>query len=180
MGYSSSENGREEYQNLRATIRERGTARVWIFVVGLAAWGGLVAALWRPDRPAWGMLVPLVVLAAAFEAIFALHTGVERIGRYLQVFHEAERAGWEHRVMALGGAGAPTGGGDALFSRIVIVAVLVNFVAGASASPVPAELVVLTGAHLAAIGRVLDARRRAAGQRASDLALFRKLHDTQD
>ena len=32
-------------------------------------------------------LLPLVLLAACFEAIFALHTGVERIGRYLQVFY---------------------------------------------------------------------------------------------
>ena len=27
----------EEYRALRETIRERGTARVWIFVVGLVA-----------------------------------------------------------------------------------------------------------------------------------------------
>src|SRR5947208_14124487 len=32
----------EEYRALRATIRERGTARVWIFVVGFGLWGGLV------------------------------------------------------------------------------------------------------------------------------------------
>src|SRR5437867_12947540 len=34
----------EEYRALRATIRERGTARIWIFVVGLLGWAGLVTA----------------------------------------------------------------------------------------------------------------------------------------
>ncbi len=165
----------EEYRNLRDTIRERGTARVWVFLVGLAAWGGIAAALWGASRPAWAMLVPLVVLAGMFEAVFALHTGAERIGRYLQVFHESDTPGWEHRVMALGRAGATSVGGDALFSAIVIAAVVVNFAAGASASPAPAELVVLGGAHLAAFGRVLDARRKAKGQRAADLDTFKKL-----
>jgi hypothetical protein len=35
-------------------------------------------------------LVPLLVLVAGFEAAFALYTNVERIGRYLQVFHERD------------------------------------------------------------------------------------------
>ena len=50
-------------------------------------------------------LLPLLVLAGVFEAVFALHTGVERIGRYIQVFFEApgERA-WEHTAMAFGRA----------------------------------------------------------------------------
>ena len=34
----------EEYRALRDTIRERGTARVWIFVIGFGIWGGLVMA----------------------------------------------------------------------------------------------------------------------------------------
>jgi hypothetical protein len=165
----------EEYRNLRATIKDRGTARVWIFVVGLSAWGALAAAASGQGRPAWELLVPLVVIAGVFEAVFALHTGAERVGRYLQVFHEgAADQGWEHRVMAIGRAGAMTFGGDALFSPIVIAAIVVNFAAGAAASPAPAELVVLGGAHLAAFGRVLDARRRAKGQREADLAAFTK------
>jgi hypothetical protein len=165
----------EEYRNLREAIRDRGTARVWVFVVGLAAWGGL-AAVWSADRPAWAMLVPLVVIAGVFEAVFALHTGAERIGRYIQVFHErADDQGWEHRVMALGRAGAMTFGGDALFSPIVIAAIVVNFAAGAVASPGPADLVLLGGAHLAAFGRVLDARRRAKGQREADLKVFENM-----
>src|SRR3954465_15690792 len=34
----------EEYKALRATIRQRGTARAWIFVAGLAAWAALTLA----------------------------------------------------------------------------------------------------------------------------------------
>jgi hypothetical protein len=34
----------EEYRALRATIRERGTARVWVVVAGIAAWGGIAVA----------------------------------------------------------------------------------------------------------------------------------------
>ena len=28
----------EEYRELRSTVRERGTARIWIFVSGVVAW----------------------------------------------------------------------------------------------------------------------------------------------
>ena len=34
----------EEYRTLRDTIRERGTARVWVFLAGLVAWGALTIA----------------------------------------------------------------------------------------------------------------------------------------
>ena len=46
-------------------------------------------------------LVPLLILVAGFEAIFALHVNVERIGRYLQVFHEDDD-GWEQVAMQFG------------------------------------------------------------------------------
>jgi hypothetical protein len=52
-------------------------------------------------------LVPLLVLAAGFEATFALYTpgsnSVERIGRFLQVFHERDATvDWEHASMEFG------------------------------------------------------------------------------
>ena len=72
---------------------------------------------------------PLVILAAGFEAIFALHTNVERIGRYLQVFHEAA-GGWEHVAMAFGQQG-PADAPDPLFVRLFIVAVGVNYLPAA-------------------------------------------------
>ena len=79
----------DEYIALRATIRERGTARVCLFVGRHRRLGGAR----RSPRPRWrprpiATLLPLLVLASMFEAVFALHVGVERIGRYLQVFHE--------------------------------------------------------------------------------------------
>src|SRR5439155_3058751 len=69
----------EEYRALRATIRERGTTRVWLFVVGLAVWAALVVATAALAALPIATLLPLLLLAAVFEAVFALHVGVERI-----------------------------------------------------------------------------------------------------
>jgi hypothetical protein len=80
----------EEYRALRATIRERGTTRIWVFLIGILAWAALTVATAALAGVPVAALVPLAVLVATFEAIFALHTGVERIGRYIQVFFETE------------------------------------------------------------------------------------------
>ena len=77
-----------EYAALRATLRERGTTRIWLFVLTLAMWAALtVAAIALIPLPVIALL-PLVVLAAGFEGVYSLHVGVERIGRYVQVFYE--------------------------------------------------------------------------------------------
>ena len=95
----------QEYTELRATIRERGTARVWIFVIGIVAWSALAVATAALAALPVATLLPLLVLDAVFEAIFGLHTGVERIGRYLQVMLEHDdRPGWEEVAMAFGRA----------------------------------------------------------------------------
>ena len=78
----------DEYSALRATIRERGTARVYVFTAGVAAWAAAAIATAALASTPVAALLPLLVLAAAFEGVFALHVGVERIGRYLQVFYE--------------------------------------------------------------------------------------------
>src|SRR5690349_11073526 len=70
----------EEYSALRATIRERGTARVWIFLAGLAVWAALTITTAALATLPIASLLPLLMLAGAFEAVFALHTGVERVG----------------------------------------------------------------------------------------------------
>ena len=80
----------EEYRALRATIRERGTARVCIFAGGIVAWAAATIATAALASTPLATLLPLLVLASVFEAVFALHIGVERIGRYLQVFHETD------------------------------------------------------------------------------------------
>src|SRR3954466_13290010 len=103
----------EEFAALRATIRERGTARMVLFPICIAVWAGAAIATTAAVGLPIAALAPLVVLAAGFEAIFALHVNVERIGRYLQVFHEPE-GGWEHVAMAFG-LRFPGKGPDALF-----------------------------------------------------------------
>ena len=49
-------------------------------------------------------LVPFLILAATFELNFFVHTGVERIGRYIQVFFEeaGDSRGWETTAMNYG------------------------------------------------------------------------------
>src|SRR4051812_17605781 len=91
----------EEYRALRTTIRDRGTAKVWVLVVGMIGWGALTVATAALATLPVATFLPLLVLAVTFEAIFNLHVGVERIGRFLQVFHEGE-FGWEHTAMAFG------------------------------------------------------------------------------
>ena len=116
---------REEYRALRATIRERGTARVWIFVAGIAAWAALTMAVATLTSPPVATLMPLLVLAAAFEGVFALHVGVERVGRYIHVFFEEEGRGWEQTAMAFG---RPRGSAatDAIFTVPFLLAALFN------------------------------------------------------
>src|SRR5712671_3249262 len=101
--------GREqdEYSALRATIRERGTARICLFVAGLAAWAAVTIATAALASTPLAALLPLLLLASVFEAIFALHVGVERIGRYIQVFHEngSGGSGGSDTVAGPGGPG---------------------------------------------------------------------------
>src|SRR4051812_50220463 len=85
-----TEHAQDEYTALRATIRERGTARVCLFVGGIAAWTGAAVATAALASTPVATLLPLLLLASVFEAVFALHVGVERIGRYLQLFYETD------------------------------------------------------------------------------------------
>jgi len=161
----------EEYSALRATIRERGTTRVWIFVVGLIAWAALAVATAALASPPVAALLPLLILAAAFEAVFALHIGVERVGRFLQVFYEDE---WETAAMAFGRpAGAVAT--DALFSVPFLIAALFNLGPVAIVNPVPVEWIFVGGAHALFALRVIVARYLAAKQRPIDLERFRQL-----
>jgi len=162
-----------EYRSLRDTIRERGTARVWIFVVGLVAWAALAMATASLASLPVAMLGPLLVLGGVFEVVNALHVGAERIGRYLQVFHEPS-AGWEHTAMAFGQA-YPGSGPDPLFALFFAGAAVLNFIPVLLAEPVVIEVVVIGTAHLLFIVRLIVARRGAAHQRSADLERFEKL-----
>jgi hypothetical protein len=173
----------EEYRALRATIRERGTARVWIFVVGLALWAALAVAVAALASLPVATLLPLLFLVGVFEAIFALHTGVERVGRYVQVFYEesdTESSGQTWETVAMGfGHVSPGRGVDALFIHIFVLATLVNIVPAILAGAVEEEWVVLGLVHALFVGRLFVARRRAAQQRALDLAAFLKLKQAE-
>ena len=170
-----TERALEEYRALRATIRERGTARVWVFVSGMAGWGAMTIATATLASTPLAVLLPLLVLAATFEGILSLHVGVERIGRYIQVFYEEDAAGWEHAAMAFGRpAGAITT--DALFLIPFCLAALCNIGPALMTEPVrAAELIVVVGAHVLFILRLVAARTGAAQQRAIDLERFRQL-----
>jgi hypothetical protein len=173
--------GREpdEYSALRATIRERGTARICIFAVGIAVWAAVTIATAALAPTPVATLLPLLVLASVFEAVFALHVGVERVGRYIQVFYEDGEAGarWEHAAMAFG---RPKGVAtiDGLFTIPFVLAALFNAAPALIADPARVELVFIGGAHALFILRLVVARGAAAKQRAIDLERFQELKRT--
>ena len=158
---------------MRATIRQRGTARMVIVPLIFIGWAGTAVATAAVITVAISTLVPLLVLVAGFEAVFALHVNVERIGRYLQVFH-AEADDWERIAMTFGER-FPRSGPDPLFSRLFLLATSVNFLPAALGWENMPELVVLAALHFAFINRVRLARQFAASQRAADLARFEAL-----
>jgi hypothetical protein len=165
-----------EYQALRATIRDRGTVRLCAVLVGIAAWGALAIAVTIGELEGGVTLVPLVVLAATFEINFFIHTGVERIGRYIQVFYE-ERAGtigWETTAMNFG-AKFPSGL-DPLFSIVFASATALNFFSSlGTAQRRPGWIALSLIAYLAFGYRIVAAKKLAGAQRALDLDRFRSL-----
>lgn len=157
---------------MRDTIRQRGTVRMVLVPVTFIGWAAVAAGVSAVITVAISTLVPLLVLAAGFEAIFALHLNVERIGRYLQVFHEQD-GGWEHVAMTFGSR-FPGAGPDPLFSQLFVFGTSVNFL------PVlligePVEIGVLAAVHLLLIYRIRTARATAAKQRAEDLQRYEQL-----
>ncbi|MBI2834451.1 MAG: hypothetical protein HYX76_08495 [Acidobacteria bacterium] len=166
-----------EFEVLRQTIRERGTVRVVLAWLTVVAWAVLLVTTASLTRQPLAMLVPLMVLGAGFEATYALHTNVERIGRYVQVAFEEHgerpRPQWETTAMGYGAA-YKSGGPDALFAAVFGLALALNFVAAALRAVGP-ELAVLAVIHAGLVARIALARRYAARQRAKDLERFRRL-----
>jgi len=179
--------GREhdEYRALRATIRERGTARVCVFVAGIAAWTAATIATAALASSPVASLLPLLLLACVFEAIFALHVGVERIGRYLQVYYESPStdAGdghgvsrWEHAAIAFAKP-AVSVTIDPLFTVPFLLAALFNIAPALLLNPIRTELIFVGGAHVLFALRLVVARAAARRQRAIDLERFQRLKD---
>jgi hypothetical protein len=187
----------DEYSALRATIRERGTARICVFAGGIAAWVAATIATAALASTPIATLLPLLLLASIFESVFALHVGVERIGRYIQVFHETvgsseaggsggpDRSGgsdalpgWEHAAMAFGRpAGTPAT--DALFTVPFLLAAAFNAAPALMLNPLRTEVVFVGGAHALFVLRLVVARQAAGKQRAIDLDRFRQLQREQ-
>src|SRR5687768_14426314 len=165
-----------EYGALRQTIALRGTVRVVLLPVTLLGWAGLTVTLLLLSQLPVASLLPLAVLVGGFEAIHALHVGVERIGRYLQVFYEADSAGpqWETTAMAVGPA-LPGGGIDPLFTVVFTAATVINLLPALLPRPTPIEVGFVAVLHAAFVLRIVRARGAAARQRAVELESFRAL-----
>ena len=166
-----------EYNALRETIRQRGTVRMVLVPIIFIGWAATAVATAAIITVAISTLVPLLLLVAGFEAIYALHLNVERIGRYLQVFHEQD-GGWENVAMAFGQR-FPGTGPDPLFAQIFIFAISVNFLPVALGFEYPLELIVVLIPHLFAVYRIRMARGAAARQRKEDLDRFAAIRDGQ-
>jgi len=142
----------------------------------LFGWGLLAGALVIFSEWPIAALLSLGALVGGFEAIHALHVGVERLGRYIQVYYEVETSGpqWESTAMRLG-PGLPGGGVDPLFTVLFVCAALANLLPVFIPPPPFSEAalpVVLTAAFIV---RVVRARRAAARQRGNELEMFRKM-----
>jgi hypothetical protein len=185
MGDFQPDLAREEYAALRATIRERSTVRVVLFVTILGLWGALVVATVAAITLPVAALIPLIVLAGGFEGIASLHIGVERVGRYVQVQFERDTAesaeppaAWERTSMAWGRR-FPRTGTDPLFTASFFAATAVNYLPVALTGE-PSELLLLAVAHFAVVWRIVRVRAWAARQRTEDLERFRAILATQD
>jgi hypothetical protein len=163
-----------EFTVLRRTIATRGTARIILLPATFFAWGAVISVL-LAAQPV-GSLFSLAVLVAGFEAIHALHVGVERIGRFIQVYYETGTDGpqWETTCMSVGPA-LPGGGVDPLFSILFASAAVVNLIPVFLSSPTRATLAVIGLLHAAFLVRVGRARWAAARQRAVELESYRAI-----
>lgn len=162
-----------EFTALRATIATRGTVRMVLVPVTLIGWASLaIVVVLVGDLPI-AALPPLAVLVGGFEAVNALHVGVERIGRYLQVFHEGAPDGpsWETTAMAVGPR-LPGGGVDPLFSIVFASAAILNLTTALVPEPTATETLVIGGLHAVFLIRIARARQVATSQRARDLRAF--------
>jgi hypothetical protein len=169
----------DEYRVLRQTIALRGTVRIALLPLTLLGWSLLAAGLLAFSEVPYAAVFPLGALVGGFEAIHALHVGVERIGRYVQVYYEGSAQGprWETTAMAVGPA-LPGGGTDPLFSVVFVAAAAANLMTGWVVEPTSVEIGVLVTLHLVFVVRVVRARIAASRQRAVELESYRALLST--
>ena len=146
--------------------------------VTLIGWSALSLLLLLFSELPLASLLTLAVLVGGFEAIHALHVGVERIGRYIQVFYETgtDTPRWETTAMSVGPS-LPGGGIDPLFSVVFVGATFLNVIPALLPQPTRLELGVVSAMHALFVFRVIRARGAAARQRAVELETYRALRD---
>lgn len=151
-------------------------------VAGIGVWAIVLTAVLVVLPYPVAAAIPLVVLAATFEAIRPLHFGAERVGRYLQVFYEEaghpdrplhDTPAWERVAMRFGHV--PGVGGHPLFVPVFFLATVVNYLAVLLPGPVPIEMGVMAVPHLAFIAWLAVADRAMRRQRGIELARLRQL-----
>ncbi len=172
-----------EFMVLRQTIAVRGTVRMALLPITVIGWTSITVALLRgglETLPPLLALVSLSVLIGGFEAIHALNVGVERIGRYLQVYYEGTQEGptWETTAMAVG-PGLPGGGIDPLFTVVFAALTALNLALAFPELHSIKTYVVVLPVHAIFWVRMIRARGAAARQRAVDLETFRATKATQ-
>jgi len=162
----------EEYRSLRATVQHRGTLRFVMALTTWSVWAALALYSWTTGLAPLAGAIPLVVLMGGFEIVLSLHTGVERIGRYIQLMFESgqtEAPAWEHTAMGMGRDWLSPGGLDPLFGSVFIGAAIMNSlssIAGGTATEIAAGVVM----HVAFAVRVVLALQFSRKQRAHDVA----------
>lgn len=173
---------RSEYLVLRKTIAQRGALRPILMLAGTGVWAALLTAVLVVLPYPVAAAIPLLVLVVTFEVIRPLHFGVERIGRYLQVFYEeqgepgralSDTPSWERVAMSFGSV--PGVGGHPLFVPAFLLATALNYLAVLLPQPVAVEMSVMAIPHLAFIAWLVAADRALRNQRATELARLREL-----
>jgi len=164
-----------EFTALRSTIASRGTVRMVLAPIVVIAWASLaIIVVLFGDLPV-AALPPLAILVAGFESINALHVGVERIGRFLQVFYESTPGAPEWETTAMAAAPRLRGSGvDPLFTVVFAAAAILNMTTALVPEPTPLESLVIGGFHTAFLVRIARARQMAGSQRARDLRAYQE------
>jgi hypothetical protein len=162
----------QEYRSLRETIQTRGSLRFTLAAVTWFVWAALSLWCWTSVAGPVAGLVPLFVLVGGFETVLSIHTGVERIGRYVQRTFEnggARAPAWEHVAVTMGPRWLSPGGLDPVFSLVFVAAAWLNFIPSAAGAD-RLQLAIVAATHVAFVLRVVMARRFVARQRAADIA----------
>jgi hypothetical protein len=175
-----------EYLVLRQTIAQRGALRPVLVLGGMTIWAALLIAVLALVPYPVAAAIPLLILVVTFEVIRPLHFGAERIGRYLQVFHEEggepdrsynDTPAWERVAMRF--SSVPGVGGHPLFIPLFFFASTVNaFLYATLLRPrVGIEDAVIAGLHGIFVAWMFITDRAMRKQRDADLARLRELRD---